>query len=349
MKRILHLLSTTTFSGAENVVCQIIKMYAHDKQLEMFYCSPNGPIKDVVESEGITFLPIEKLNYQSLNKIIENNNIDVIHAHDIKASVLASCFYKKVSIISHIHTSIAMKNYSLKSITYMLTLNRYKHIYWVSKSTYDNYKFSYKAKEKSTVLYNVIDTLRVKEKSQEIDTNKYDILYVGRLIDVKNPLRLIEIAGLIKEKIPGFQMAIVGDGYLKEKMITAIEKYDLIDNVHMLGFVSNPYPYMANSKVLLMTSIIEGTPMCVLEAMSLGLPIISTPTNGIVDLVDNGQNGYLANTNDELAKAIIRLLTDNQQYKEFAKSIKCKSKRINDLNDYKKKLNISYLEGDNVI
>ena len=59
MKKVLHLLSTTSFSGAENVVCQIINMYKNDKNFEMFYCSPNGPIKKSIEDRKIIFVPIE--------------------------------------------------------------------------------------------------------------------------------------------------------------------------------------------------------------------------------------------------------------------------------------------------
>ena len=119
--KIMHLLATNSFSGAENVVCQIIDMYKNDKDLDMVYCSPNGKIKNKLVEKNIKFYPLNKLNYSSIKKAIMDFEPDIIHAHDIKATIYASLFSKKCKIISHVHgNSIDMRKTSLKSLLFLI-------------------------------------------------------------------------------------------------------------------------------------------------------------------------------------------------------------------------------------
>ena len=62
--KIMHLLATNSFSGAENVVCQIIDMYKNDKNLDMVYCSPNGKIKNKLVEKNIKFYHSENQHIQ---------------------------------------------------------------------------------------------------------------------------------------------------------------------------------------------------------------------------------------------------------------------------------------------
>lgn len=84
-----------------------------------------------------------------------------------------------------------------------------------------------------------------------------------------------------------------------------INNNNLNNNVFLLGFQTNPYVYIKNSKIMLLTSIYEGTPMCALEALCLGKPIVSTPTDGMKDLIKQGFNGFLSDKDDELINNII--------------------------------------------
>ena len=117
--KILHLLSTNSFSGAENVVCQIINMFDSDKDIMMAYCSPDGKIKEKLQEKKIDFLPLNKLNYSSIKKAIMDFEPDIIHAHDIKATIYASLFSKKCKIISHVHgNSIDMRKNIFKIVAF---------------------------------------------------------------------------------------------------------------------------------------------------------------------------------------------------------------------------------------
>ena len=340
---VLHLLSTSTFSGAENVVCQIIGMYKDDDSINMIYCSISGPIEESLKKKNINFIGLNKFSYIELKKIIDKYNPDVIHAHDIKASVLASFFNRKCKIISHIHgNSEKMKKASLKSLLFLLSSRKISHIFWVSESCLNEYKYKKYVVSKSTVLKNVISSEEIIEKAGIGNTEKSDLIFVGRLAEIKNPLRMLDIISIVVKKIPSVKMLVVGDGNLYGTMLERISAENLNENIKLVGFQSNPYKYMKNSKLLIMTSIYEGVPMCALEAMALGLPIISTPTDGLVEIIDQNENGFYSEKNEELSAEIIKILKDDKVYKKMSSSAINKSKKINDISKYKDILNKYY-------
>ena len=89
-EKILHILRSNKFSGAENVVCQIINIFKTDKNFEMVYVSPEGPIKDTLKEKNINYIPIKKLSFLEIKRVINEYKPDVIHAHDFTASVLVA-------------------------------------------------------------------------------------------------------------------------------------------------------------------------------------------------------------------------------------------------------------------
>ena len=93
---------------------------------------------------------------------------------------------------------------------------------------------------------------------------------------------------------------------------------------------------------MLLTSIYEGTPMCALEALCLGKPIVSTPTDGMKDLIKQGFNGFLSDKDDELINNIIKLITNDKKLLQMSKNADNDSTKNNDIAKYKKVLNQYY-------
>ena len=342
--KIMHLLATNSFSGAENVVCQIIDMYKNDKNLDMVYCSPNGKIKNKLVEKNIKFYPLNKLNYSSIKKAIMDFEPDIIHAHDIKATIYASLFSKKCKIISHVHgNSIDMRKTSLKSLLFLIVSKKVEHIFWVSDSSLSQYKFYKQICNKSSVLVNVVDKKEIIYNSKKFNIDeKYDAVFVGRLVKLKNPKRLLNIFLSVVGKVPTAKLAIVGNGPMYDELKEYINNNNLNNNVFLLGFQTNPYVYIKNSKIMLLTSIYEGTPMCALEALCLGKPIVSTPTDGMKDLIKQGFNGFLSDKDDELINNIIKLSTNDKKLLQMSKNADNDSTKNNDIVKYKKVLNQYY-------
>ena len=82
-RKVLHVLQSSKYSGAENVACTIIKMFNQaSDNIIFFYTSPNGKIKDVLNKKNIKYLPMEKLTYFKLKKIINEINLEL---NDLKS------------------------------------------------------------------------------------------------------------------------------------------------------------------------------------------------------------------------------------------------------------------------
>jgi glycosyltransferase involved in cell wall biosynthesis len=108
---------------------------------------------------------------------------------------------------------------------------------------------------------------------------------------------------------------IIGDGEDMNKLLKERHQLNLDSSVVFYGYSKNPIPLLAESSIFLMTSKYEGNPISIIEAMSVGLPIISTNVGGISDVVNN-KNSFLLRKNakpKEIAK-IMMLAANNQKW-----------------------------------
>lgn len=337
MKIVMHLLSTHIFSGAENVACQIINTFKEKDDYKMYYASEINENKENLIDRKIEYCNLEKFNYKNVKKIVNKIKPDIIHAHDAKASVIASCFSKQAKIISHIHGNHEnMRKITLKSLLFNLVSRKFDKIVWVSQTALDNYYFKDNIMDKSIVLYNVIDSKEIEEKIQEDkETYNYDIIFLGRITYPKNPKRLIKILNEVCKKNKSIKIAIVGTGDLEQEIKQEIRNLKLEDNIDLLGFKSNPYKILKSSKIMVMTSIYEGTPMCALEAIACGLPIVTTITDGLKEIVIDGETGYLSNDDDTLVEKINLLINDKETYKKMHEKVNKYNLEINDIKKYR--------------
>ena len=308
--KVMHVLNSRIYSGAEKVVCQII--HAFQGEVEMVYCSPESDIvRKMVEGQGVTYLPMKTMSVFELSRVIREQKPDLIHAHDMRAGFFSALCCGNIPLVSHIHNNAYdARGLSPKTVGYLLAGFRAKHIFWVSQSSFDGYAFHKLFAKKSSVLYNVIDTDEIYTKlSQDSNTYDYDLIYVGRLTYQKNPQRLLRLCARLKESKPDLKVAIVGTGELEEELKALCKELNLEDTVRFLGFQPNPIKMVACSKAMILTSRWEGTPMCALEAMALGTPVVSTPSDGMKDLLTDGVSGYLTESDEQMAVDLLKIFT----------------------------------------
>jgi len=333
--KVLHVLYSRIYTGAEKVAAQIIT--AFDGKVDMAYASLNSDsVWEILDGMGIQHYGFEELTPASLKKVIREYQPDVIHAHDMRTSFVAALCCGKIPLISHIHNNAYdSRGLSPKSIAYLAAGFKAKHILWVSNSSYEGYLFHKFFAKKSSVLYNIIDAARIYAmRDQDAKTYDFDMIYVGRLTYQKDPQRLMGLSAMLKERKPDIKIAVVGAGELDEETKALCRELELEDNVKFLGFQSNPIKMVADSKCMILTSRWEGTPMCALEAMALGTPVVSTPTDGMKDIIVNGENGYLYEKDEDLAGAVLKILTQPDHRAALSADTKQKFARINDENAY---------------
>lgn len=343
--RVLHVLYSTIYTGAEKVAAQIIRSF--DGEVDMAYCSlEDAQVRKILEDQGIAFLSFPELTPKYLRKIIREFQPDVIHAHDMRTSFVAALCCGKIPLISHIHNNAYdSRGLSVKSIAYLIAGFKARKILWVSGSSYEGYFFHALFGKKSQVLYNIIDTQQIFDmRDRDENAYDYDLIFLGRLTYQKDPQRLLRLCARLRERLPHIRVAIVGAGELEEELKDLWKELRLEENVAFLGFQSNAMKMLSDSKAMILTSRWEGTPMCALEAMALGTPVVSTPTDGMKDLIRSGENGFLSDDDGELAQAVETILTDPAYRRRLSEQARADFGRINDQNAYKQAIAACYGE-----
>ena len=327
MKRVLHLLGSNKFSGAENVACTIIENMSN--KYDMAYCSPSGTIEETLKERKIKYYPVKELSYEEIKNVIDEYKPDIIHAHDFKATFIATRFYKKIRIISHIHKNDPkMKKISIKSLLYLYTLSKINKVIGVSESISKEYIFRKYLIGKYTTLYNYVDLNKIKMKSDAFKVNThYDLFFLGRLSSEKNPLFFIEIVNKLGDKVK--KCIIIGDGPMEEECLKLIDNYSLTDKIDIVGFQTNPFPYIKASKVGIMPSRYEGFGLAAIETSALNKVVLNSGVGGLEEIFKDNKELICKSINEYMEKAVYYI--NNKKNIDVFSKYSDKKKYINKL------------------
>jgi glycosyltransferase involved in cell wall biosynthesis len=169
------------------------------------------------------------------------------------------------------------------------------------------------------LIYNPVDIEEIELLSREEVTHPWFhenvpiLVSVGRLTKQKGYPYLISAFSLVKQTLP-CRLLIIGSGEDKGTLLQAVNELGLSNDIEFLGFQRNPFKYMARSGLFILSSLYEGFGNVIVEAMALGLPVISTDCkSGPSEIIENRKNGVLVPIKDEkaLAEAILDVLTNN--------------------------------------
>lgn len=159
----------------------------------------------------------------------------------------------------------------------------------------------------------LVNRLRAKAPNN-VSQKSRSIVFVGSLREVKDPLNLIEVFKIVSERTTDVDLQIVGDGPLRQAVKKKIEDYGLQNRVTMHGAVSHQIALdiLASSEIYVSTSIEEGLPTSLIEAMALGKAVVTTRVGGVPEIVVDGENGLLTPPRlpEKMAQSIEQLLKD---------------------------------------
>ncbi|BCB40344.1 hypothetical protein BCJMU51_5260 [Bacillus cereus] len=342
--KVLHLLQSGHFSGAENVACKIIESFKNDESFEMAYCSKDGQISDILKKRDISYYPMERLSLREVKRVVDLFKPDIIHAHDASASVVSSILLKKYPIVSHLHSNPPwIKKVGSNSIVYLISSLRFKNVLTVSDSIMEEYIFGKLMGRKTKVISNPLDMNAITIKAKHVDDNTktYDVVYLGRLAEPKNPLMFIKLVSKLKESIPNISAVMVGDGNLKSQCQDLISELGLKDNIKLTGFMENPYGLLAKAKLLCITSKWEGYGLVAVEAMALGRPVVCTSVGGLPTLV-NDSCGKVCISDIEFTTEMKRLLLDKEYWTDKSNGAIEQANALDNILDYKESIKDIY-------
>lgn len=215
------------------------------------------------------------------------------------------------------------------------------------KSMIDRFAFP-KDSEKLIVRYNINLSEKIISKGEQNIPNQVEkskvngkiLCSVGRLTKIKGYDRLIKICSQLKTEKIAFQLWLLGQGEERGNLESLIKEYDVSDCVKLLGFQSNPYPYMKKADVFVCSSFFEGFSTVVSEAVILGVPVVTTNCTGAKEILGESEYGIVSGIDDEsLYMALKCILTDESLYQHYLDKVKerqsffDKDKRLNEIED----------------
>jgi sugar transferase (PEP-CTERM/EpsH1 system associated) len=156
-----------------------------------------------------------------------------------------------------------------------------------------------------------------------IDTQKFvfrgpcamgPAIVVARLVEAKNIDALIRAAVLIRKQIPQFRVRIVGDGPCRLALEALVAELGLQPSVAFIGEADDVPWQLQQASMFVLPSLSEGVSLSILEAMAAGLPVVATRVGGNLEVVHEGETGFLVPVQDpaKLAEAMVRLAADRE-------------------------------------
>lgn len=276
---------------------------------------------------------------KELKKIIDKENYDIIHCHTPMGSVVARLaarharkngtrviytahgfhFFKGAPLINWL-LFYPVEKYLAKYTDTLITIN--KEDYELAKS-----KFSGKCKDIEYVPGVGIDTKKFniamseKEKLElrekvGLKNNDYILTCVARLDKNKNQEFLINAMQKIVIMNNNIHLLLVGPDELNGKYKKKVKKYKLENNIHFLGRREDVPQLLAISNVVVSSSLREGLPVNIMEALESGLPVVALKCRGMEDLIINGKNGYIVNDQKEFIDRVLQL--ENKKLKNIS-------------------------------
>jgi len=148
-------------------------------------------------------------------------------------------------------------------------------------------------------------------------SEKFTCAWIGRIVEVKAPERVLEIARHLSHKKSNVQFLIAGDGPLRKKIQSQSESDSL--PIRFLGWAGDVPALLKEVNLLILTSLNEGTPLSIIEAQRLGKPVIATDVGSVSEVVSDGKSGYVLDFDAaEFADLILSFSVNRAKLEEFS-------------------------------
>lgn len=349
-KKILFIIWSFTFGGgAEKILANLVNKMDLDKYdidiIEYWHVNTQTekvndrinvlePIVDSTKASKFEKL-FKKILLEHFPNVLRKKYIKKEYDYEIAFNYMIPTFLlsKTCKTISWMHGDIYELNENKRNKKLQRkSLKCVNKIVAISENTYNSIIDVFpEFKDKTCIINNSFDIKTLEEKSNEkidLKKTKFTMLFAGRLDENKNPLFLINVAKILKQRNIDFELWMIGIGDLKEKVEKKIEEYNLKENVKILGYQRNPYPYFKMTDIVLLSSKSEGFPTVLAESLIFGKPFVTTQVGGTLELSCGGKCGFVTNDIEEYAENIITLITNKKIYTDMSKNGKISIKKF---------------------
>jgi len=332
--RILHLNNEKTWRGGERQTLLLAAGLQEGGAISVIGCRPGGPLQQQARAASVATLPIPGNNFGAAPALVRAaRDFDLIHCHTGRGHSLAA-------LTAAIHRTPFLVTRRVDFLPGRGWFNRSKfrraaRVVCISRFIADQLANWGMTRERLAVIPSTVplpDPELMTPEHREAVRNRLgvapDVKLIGNiaaLVGHKDHATLLRAAKVLTQRRPDVRFVIMGDGELKEKLLSLRSELSLEEKVVMTGFVPQAEQCLPAFDVFAMSSCMEGLGSIVLDAFAAGVPVAATAGGGLSELVRPGENGLLAPVGDApaLADAINCLL----QNPALAQELSAKAKK----------------------
>ena len=321
--RVLHLISTIGFFGAENVVlnlCRGLRDLGHDPTVGVFVAerNPRVVLADLAEAAGLKVARFKSngradvSTFGLVRNYLDREAAHLIHSHNYKANIYARwAARRKVAKISTLHNWTA----TTKRMRFYIAIDRlvlrgFDKVVAVSGPVRSSLVDAGINPERIRVIENGVPSMSSGREEARAAMRRQlavpgDALVfgtVGRLSREKGHSVLIEAAGQLAQRLPAVVLLVVGDGPERRSLEQACLAFPGL-RVIFTGVRSDVTDLLAAMDVFALPSMTEGHPVALLEAMAAGKPVVASAVGGVPDILEGGGIGIMVTPGDPRALA----------------------------------------------
>lgn len=346
---ILYVITKLELGGAQKQLLDLISLLDTERYNTFLITARRGLlIPDALSIRCLTvkFSPFlerainpfkDLLALAEIYRFIKKNKIRIVHTHSSKAGILGrwAARLAKAEIILHTVHGWSFHDYQPRLLKiFFIWLERISARFTdklIVVSNYDKQKGldNHIGEESKYLLirYGInfsefgVDDRNIR-KELGIDNNELVVGMVSCLKHQKSPKDFVKLAYLINQILPDIKFLLVGDGILRQRIKRLIAKFNLQNQVILTGWRRDIPRILSAIDVFVLTSLWEGLPVSILEAMAASLPVVATQTSGIKEVVREGKSGFLVapRHTEKMAEKLSYLLRDERLRRQIGQN-----------------------------
>jgi glycosyltransferase involved in cell wall biosynthesis len=329
--KIAHVVDSMDVGGAETVVAQMCRLQREQGHDPCVYSiSTLGLLGEQLRREGFqveTHVGRDFIDsMRNFLRIFKASHPDVVHLHNPTPAVYAGVPARLAgvpSIVSTRHSLVAPPHRLMAELKYAVVARFCDWIVGICEATTDNIKSMRSIPAGKIVrVYNGAVPLRQVARHEQPEKIGFTLLYVGRLVAVKNHALLLNAFREALGDLPQLRLWMVGDGGERPRLERLSEELGIAGKVTFWGQQLDVAPYFSAADAFIMSSKSEGLPISLLQAFSLGLPAIVNDVGGMAEVVRLAHAGIATPAGQAagMAAAILTLAKDDRLREQYSRN-----------------------------
>jgi glycosyltransferase involved in cell wall biosynthesis len=327
--KIAHVVDSMEVGGAETLVTQMCRRQREQGHDPCIYAIASlGALGQRMREENFEVRSNVGRHFpdamRSFFRIFKTSRPDAVHLHNLTPTYYAAMAAKMAGVplvVSTRHSLVAPPHRTIPELKYAYAAIFCNWVVGICDATADNLKIMHTVPaRKITRVYNGAAPLKREAKENQPQKYGFTLIYVGRLEPVKNHSLLLRAFAAAHSSMPSLRLWMVGDGSERNRLETLAAELGISAWVTFWGQQLDVAPFFSAADAFIMSSISEGLPMSLLQAFSLGLPVVVTDVGGMAEAVRLAKAGITVSPTDtaEMAGAILRIADSDTERKRFS-------------------------------